>query len=267
MKIRKAGAKIKNFLFAVLTLAFVAAVFLFFTNKYFFKVKNIEINENERYSYDEILQASSIVLGEELYGIDANQSKNNIKDILPYTETVNIKRIPPSTVNIEIETAKGFFGINFGGDYYIISENFKIVEKIKIIGNKAAESDFYPPDGIITFETDTVKKCYFGEEIEFFDSDIYDLLKEILQIREKNEKAFSRITAIDVTNKFKVVMNYSNKIMVNFGVFENISSKILNSFEIIDRLPDYAEGIIDMTDNKAVSFTYDENVFMLYKTN
>ena len=266
MKVRKAGAKIKSFLFALLMLSVVTALFLLFTNKYFFKVKNIVISENEKYSYDKILAASGIVLGEELYGINIEQAKNNIKEILPYTETVNIKRILPSTVNIEIKTAKGILGIKLGGDYYIISDNFMIVEKIKLIGTGIIRSEFRPPPGVITFETDTVKKCYLGEKIEFFDGDIYDFLYEIISLHKENEEVFLRITDINIMNKFKVVMNYENKFMVNFGIFENISSKILNSFEIIDRLPDYAKGIIDMTDDKSASFTYDENVSILYMT-
>jgi len=266
MKIRKTGTKIKTFLFAALTLAVVTAVFLFFTNKYFFKVKNIEIDENEKYTYDEILKASGITPGVELYAVDAKQTEKNIRELLPYTKTVSVKRIPPSTVSINIETAAGLFGINLGGDYYIISDKFKILDKIKVIGRENAELEFSPPEGIITFDTDTIKKCYLGEKIEFFDNDIYNFLEEIVLLREGNEKAFSRINCIDVKNKFKVSMNYENKFIVNFGIFENISSKILNSFEIINRLPDYAEGIIDMTDDKAASFTYEENVFMLYKS-
>jgi hypothetical protein len=74
----------------------------------------------------------------------------------------------------------------------------------------------------------------------------------------------SQIRSIDIKNKFKVGMNYGDKFSVNFGVFDNIASKILNSFEIINQLPDYAEGIIDMSDGKVASFRYDENVVKVY---
>ena len=83
---------------------------------------------------------------------------------------------------------------------------------------------------------------------------------------DKDKISVSMITGIDVKNKFRVNMNYDDKYFVKFGIFENISPRILNSFEIIDRLPDYAEGIIDMTDSKVASFTYHENVSMLYRS-
>jgi len=273
MKIRKAGAKIKNFVFAVFVLAGVTAIFLFLTNQYFFKIKNINISENDKYSYDQILKASGINMGEELYGIDLKKAKTKIKEMLTYTESVNITQIPPSTINIDIKTEKGFFGVMLGGDYYIISQNFKVIDKIKIVGNGITESNFTPPENIITFETDAIKKCYLGKKIEFTDDDIFDFLKNIITLfndskdNKNNGDMLSVINSIDITNKFKVVMNYGDRFLVKFGIFENISSKILNTFEIINELPDYAEGIIDMSEGRIASFRYDENVSKLYKSN
>jgi len=273
MRIRKAGVRIKNFLIAVVMLAAVTVIFLFLTNRYFFKIKHINITENDKYSYEEIneiLKSNGIIPGGELYGVDIKKAKTDIKETLTYAESVSITQIPPSTVNIDIKTEKGFLGIMLGGDYYIISRNFRVIEKISIVGSGIDESEFEPPKGIITFETDAVKKCYIGEKIEFLDGDISDFLKDIAALfddGEKNSQILSVIKNIDVTNKFKVVMNYGDRFLVKFGIFENISSKILNSFEIINQLPDYAEGVIDMTDGKMASFRYDENVSKLYKLN
>ncbi|MCL1859866.1 MAG: FtsQ-type POTRA domain-containing protein [Oscillospiraceae bacterium] len=270
LKMRKAGAKIKNFLIAVFVLVLVTIIFLFFTNQYFFKIKNINISENGKYSYEEILKASGISMGEELYGIDVKKAKTNIKEMLTYAESVNITRLPPSTVNIEIKTEQGFYGIILGGDYYIVSEKFRVIDKIKIISNGVAESDFESPEGVITLETDAIKKCYLGEKIEFSDEDIFNFLKDIIAFFKNNKDnagSISEINNIDIINKFNVVMNYGDRFLVRFGLFENIESKILNTFEIINELPDYAEGIIDMTEEKTASFRYDENVAKLYKSN
>jgi len=282
MRIRKAGAGIKNFLIAIVILAAATVIFLFFTNKYFFKIKHINITENDKYSYDEIsgiLEASGIFPGGELYGADVKKAKSDIKEKLTYTESVSITRIPPSTINIDIKTEKGFLGIMLGGDYYVVSKNFRVIDKISVVGKGMDESDFEPPEGVITFETDAIKKCYIGEKMEFSDGDISDFFKDIAALFDDDENGdngenkdnhagmVSAINGIDVTNKFKVVMNYGDRFLVRFGIFENISSKILNSFEIIKQLPDYAEGIIDMTDGKTASFRYDENVSKLYKSN
>jgi len=267
MKVRKISGIIKSFLITVLILAAIIALLWFFlVSKYLCLIENIAISENEKYSYDEILKASGIVTGEELYNIDLKKAKENIKAILTYAETVNITRIFPSTLSIDVKTDKGFFGIMLGGDYYIVSKSFKVIDKIKVVGNGIAESEFDPPEGVITFETNAIKKCYIGEQMEFSDADIYDFLKDIAGLFDSDCDMISMISSIDITNKYKVVMNYSDKFFVRYGIFENITPRILNSFEIIKNLPDYAEGVIDMADIKPASFRYDENVSELYRS-
>ena len=288
-KLKKAGSGLARFLFVLFMLMVVITVFFFLTNKYFFKVHKILIadvsfinngysnnaDENySKYSYDDILSASGITVGSELYGIDVKQVKNNIKKRLTYVDNINIIRIPPSTVSIEIKTDRGMFGIKLGGDYYIISENFRVVEKIDIVGGltasgvpgTAGESDFMPPDGIITVAADTVKKCCVGEKIEFSDSDITDFLKETVKmfkeydLTETMSSMNIKISSINIKDKFNVVMNYGDRFLVKFGVFENISPKVLNSLEIINRIPEGFKGIIDITNEKVASFEYDDNI-------
>ena len=268
IRVRKNGAQIKSFMSAVFMIMTIAALFLFLTNRYFFKIKNITISENDKYSYEEILGASGVAEGNELYGVDIIKIKENMKNILTYAYSINITRIPPSNLNIDIKTEKGLFGIMLGGDYYIISRNFRVVEKIKIVGNSnsSAGPGFIPPDGIITFETGAVKRCFVGEKIEFADDDVSGFLTDIAKLTEDGGDKVADIKNINIANKFKVVMNYGDKFLVKFGVFENITSKILNSFEIIKQLPDYAEGVIDMTNEKVASFRYEENIAKLYKT-
>jgi len=254
----------KRFL-AIFFLIAAAAVILIFTNGYFFKANNIIINENNRYSYEQILQASGIVPGGELYGINIKQARTNIKEILTYTDSVKITQRPPSTLKIDITTEDGLFGIMLGGDYYIISENMRVVEKIKVVGSGIY--NFAPPENIITFATHDIQKCYLGEKMEFSDNDIYDFLKEMAKFQRENKNMhpdMPKISSIDITDKFRVTMNYEDRFLVKFGIFENISPKILNSYEVINRLPDYAGGLIDMIDGKAASFTFHEDILMLY---
>jgi len=263
----KAGVRIRKFLFTVFLLAAVITAAFYLANEYVLKVKNISIKTDGRYSYDEILEASGIEEGQKLYGIDVKQAKENIKDTLTYADSVIIYRSPPFTVHIEVKTEKGFFGIMLGGDYYIISKKFKVVDKIKIVGNYTAGKEFKPPDGIITVETYEIKKCYMGEKIEFKDGDVFDFLQEITELSDENIEntdMIASINNINIKNKFKVYMNYEDRLLLRFGVFENISSKMLNSFEIITKIPEYAEGIIDMTNEKVASFRQEENVLKKY---
>ena len=269
-KLQTAGSRFKSFLFILIMLITVLTVFFFLTNKYFFKVQKVIINDiygNEKYSYEDVLNASGIAMGSELYGIDLKQAKYDIKKQLTYVDNINIIRIPPSTVSIEIKTDKEMFGIKLGGDYYIISENFMVAEKIDIVGQgESGAEDFTPPEGIMTLAADSVKKCCVGEKIEFFDTDISDFIQEIVALFKEYDlpatmKSMNiEIKSINMKDKFNIVMNYGDRFLVKFGIFENISSKVLNSLDIIKRIPDNFKGIIDMTNEKVGSFEYDENI-------
>jgi hypothetical protein len=60
-------------------------------------------------------------------------------------------------------------------------------------------------------------------------------------------------------------MNYGDRFLVKFGIFENITPKILNVFKVINELGENDEGIIDTTDGKTFSFKYVENAANLFK--
>jgi cell division protein FtsQ len=267
-KITGANAVIKKILGAAFIAALLCGIVFIFTHHYLFQINNIIINENGKYTYEEIIRASGIVQGRELFGLNIRQAEENIKENLTYTENVRITRIPPSTITIDIKTEDGLFGIMLGGDYYIVSENLRVLEKIKVVGS--GTGGFEPPGNIITFKTDAVQKCFIGEKMEFSDNDIYDFLKEMAGFQKNNKEngvmsGMPKITGIDITNKFRVIMNYEDKFLVRFGIFENISDKIINSYEIIERLPGHAEGIIDITDGKTASFRYHENISRLFR--
>jgi len=275
-KLRKTGNKLKKFIFGFIILLTAITAFLFFANKYFFKVQKIDITDaagNDKYSYDDILNASGIVKGSQLYGIDLKQVKQNIEKQLTYVSSVNITQIPPSTVNIEVKTDKGMFGIKLGGDYYVISENFKVVDKIDIVGSETDNTDntdnagnFIPPDGVITVVTGGVEKCCVGENIEFSDPDISGFLQGLVALYKEYDlqgimkSANISVSSVNIKDKFNVVMDYGDRFLIKFGIFENINSKILNSFDVIKQIPGDVKGIIDMTDGKVVSFEYDENI-------
>jgi len=268
MIIKKAGKIIKSFFITSVIIVILTAVFFAFTGDYFFKTENIIINGIDMYSYDEILDASEIIFGGGLIGADSGKAKKNIKDTFKYVETVKIKKTLPSTVTIEIKTGAKLFGIMLDGDYYVITDNFFVAEKIKVRSAQISAFDFKAPEGIITIEANAVRKCRTGDKILFSDADVYDFLNEIalLHKNDENINSIACITGIDIRNKFKVTMNYGDKFLVRLGIFENISMRVLNSFEVIEQLPPYAKGIIDMTDGKAASFTPDGNIPEIYKS-
>ena len=244
-------SRLKKFLIFLLVLIITAGGVFIFANQYLFKVKNFNIIENSMYTREDIIKASGIEEGAELFGFNVRLAKDNIERELAYAESVSIIRLLPSTVRINIKTDEPVFGFTLGRDYYIVTDKLRVAEKISMGG------DFKPP-GVINIVTDYVIKCFVGEMIEFSDKDIPDFLRELIRL-VKDEKTARMISSVDIRDKFNVVMNYSDLYLVRFGVFENVYSKAVSSFDVIEQLSELT-GIIDMSDEQIASFTTDENI-------
>ena len=247
----------KKFLIALLAVAIAAGAVFVFANQYLFKVRHFNIGENSMYTREQIIAASGISEGDELFGFSARAVRDNIKRGLGYAESVSILRLPPSTLVINIRTGRPAFGFMLGMDYYIITENFMVAEKISMGGRSISE---VKPPGVINIVTDYITRCFVGEQIEFSDGDILDFLKELLRLRRYEPMAYM-ISSVDIRDKFNVVMNYSGEYLVRFGVFENVYAKAAGSFDVIKRLREQnLTGVIDMSDGQVASFVPDENI-------
>lgn len=240
-------------LIILLIAAVVAGASFFAANRYLFKVRNWTINiSGGSISREDVIMASGIEEGAELFGFDRAAAKNNIKRELTHVTNVNMIRFPPSTLRIDVKTESAAMGIMLGGDYYIISENFRVLERIRMYGRAL---EYVKPPGVVNIVTNDVTRCFVGEKIEFGDSDIMDFLKEFLKLRRRHEAA-DMISSIDIRDKFNVVMDYSGLYSVNFGVFENVYAKALNSFDVIDHLYERGlTGTIDVSDMRRAVFS------------
>lgn len=66
----------------------------------FFRVESVVISGNERYTQEEVLAASGIEIGDNLYGLNKNRIDRNIRTTLPYVGDLTINRSLPSTIVI-----------------------------------------------------------------------------------------------------------------------------------------------------------------------
>ena len=68
----------------------------------FFKLEQVTVSGNSRYTQEEVVTASGIQTGDNLYRLNKYQIKDEILRTLPYVEGVNIVRDLPSTIVITV---------------------------------------------------------------------------------------------------------------------------------------------------------------------
>lgn len=68
----------------------------------FFRVERVSVSGSHRYTTEEIIAASGIRLGDNLYSLNKVSIDRNIRTMLPYVEELTINRALPSTILITV---------------------------------------------------------------------------------------------------------------------------------------------------------------------
>ena len=90
-----------SFLFKLLAIVAIGAA-LTVGATVFFKVEQVVVEGNQRYTAQEVENASGIQIGDNLFRLNKYQIKTDILQTLPYVEGVNIVRRLPSTIAITV---------------------------------------------------------------------------------------------------------------------------------------------------------------------
>ena len=95
----------------------------------FFRVDSIEVSGQQRYTAQQVREASGIELGSNLYLLDKNMTAESIIDALPYVERIRISRRLPSTLCIEVWECGEPLALMQDGSTWLISPKGMIVEQ------------------------------------------------------------------------------------------------------------------------------------------
>ena len=89
-------------LFKLLCLAALAAAVVFGATV-FFQVETIAVSGNNRYTQEEIITASGVQIGDNLFRMNKGEIAQRIRESLPYVGAATVQRRLPSTLIIQVE--------------------------------------------------------------------------------------------------------------------------------------------------------------------
>ena len=133
---RRRGRGSFGFLYKLLSVllicgAIIAAMTLFF------RVDNIVVTGQKRYTAEEIQAASGVELGSNMYLLNKYDVVRAITGELPYIEDIRVNRKLPDTLLIEVRESGRPFALVQDGSAWLISAGGKIVEQLP--GGKAGQ--------------------------------------------------------------------------------------------------------------------------------
>ena len=118
------GPILRVFSLLLVAVAVVAALTLFF------KVEQIRVVGNARYTGEEIVAVAEVVQGDNLILLDKFSIKQRLFREMPYISEVRFDRKLPDTLIIEVTEVRAVAAIQGGGAQWLISPGGKILEGV-----------------------------------------------------------------------------------------------------------------------------------------
>ena len=226
-KIRKRRLTAFFIIFIIMLLC--AGAVLSFT--VFFPIESISIKGSEIYTAEEILEASNITKGDNLFAINRAKTENTIKRKLPFVEKIAFKREVPDTLKITVTDAVEFATFKSNNKYYTVSSSGWVLEVNK-----------KQPKKLTKIICDV--KCKVGSEVVFNKTEEKKLLVTISEAL--NGKDLD-INSIDITNLASLKLEVEGRFEVDLGNANNIPEKINHLLGMVQKIDPEKGGKINLS--------------------
>ncbi len=234
---RRTGFVFAVFSFLVILAAVVAAMTVFF------KISDIKITGQTRYSEEEILEASGIETGTNMFMINKFASINRMFSKLYYLDEVRVRRRLPDTVEIIVSDTEPVTSIRIADEYWLMDKRCKLLETV----DEQKAKEFGILEGL------EVKNASAGKIIESDDQDKLSKLKEFLTAAYDGG-VLKDIKDINFEKLYDVSFRFEDRFTVNIGSTGDYERKFRFLLSVSERLSPTDRGEIDLSDPESAHF-------------
>lgn len=196
-------------------LGILAGTIIFFLLSPLFNILEIKVVGNQKITSEKIINMSGIIINENAFKIDTKQAIINILQE-PYIEKVEIKRVLPSTIEIQVKERQATFMLEFANGYVYINNQGYMLE--------ISEEKLEIP--IITGYITPVENIVPGNRLQ---TDDLKKMKAVLKIMEtaRSNEIEKMITKIDISNdrNYTLILEGEGK-TAYIGDASNINTRI-----------------------------------------
>lgn len=224
---------------------FLIIVAIIFTMSVFFKVSKIEVSGNSKYSKEQIISASGIHTGDNLFFINRIGAGSRVVVKLPYIDSVKITRSLPNSVTITVEESKAVACIEVADKLWSISQTGKF---LSTLSEKDAEL-------LAKVRGISVSEAQVGELITVPDDEKpkLDYLLDILyQVQARS--LVDKIANINISDISDVSFEFDERFVVKLGENNNTEYKFGKLLSAVSQLKADDAGTLELSDTNKVTF-------------
>ncbi|MCL2754190.1 MAG: FtsQ-type POTRA domain-containing protein [Oscillospiraceae bacterium] len=201
----------------------------------FFNAKTIVVTASsspELYTDEEILEAGGIETGVNLMRFDISRAEAEITEKLVKLDGVEIKRVFPSTLEVNVINGERILSVLSGGEYWGVSGGHRVINTLPT-----------RPTGLVITGLE-LEELYLGGAFKSSDdATTGEKLRIVLALYELVAQREMPITRIDITNRFEVVLFYGEEAASAVGG-ERIEIRMGSATQLPQKLT-IAQAIID----------------------
>lgn len=210
----------------------------------FFKVDQIVVSGNEKYSEEEILKVSGINEGDNLILMNKYAIAQTVFEKLPYVESASIRRKLPDTLLFDIRECQAAASVPSEEGNYLISIQGKVLEKSETVPDGCAAVA-----GASLFEPKISADAVFSTEENYKGKALLALLTAAEEKRIR-----SSIKEIDLSDGTCLQFAYLERFSVKVPWDCNIAYKLESLCTVVDYLENNETGTINLLTEGKASF-------------
>lgn len=232
---------------APLTFIIVCAALLFGMSV-FFRVSSIEVTGNSYYTEEEIILASGIEEGDNLFFLNKSSAAARMYSKLPYLTDVSITRVLPNKLVIDIIESAAIAYVTSESGLWAIDSSCKLLSTIE----QSEASSLIEIRSLTPIAPETGEVIAPGDA----ESPKVAYLADILAAIEDNNMQ-GDIEWIDMSDISNPSFYYLGRFTVRLGYDEELDYKFLKLLAAVNELAAGDRGTLDLSIDKRVHLTYD----------
>lgn len=215
----------------------------------FFRVQEITVAGQQKYTAEEVIAASGIQIGDNLVGINKGRAYRLIQGELPYIDEVNIRRTLPDGIVISVAECVPAALVQGANSRWVVDYKGKILEET----TASARPGVATITGLAAVLPATGTSLAVDTEEE---GKLQSLLGLMSALRERG--MLEKANAVDLTGTANLVLTYDGRFAVKIPMNTNFPRTARALQEVVEQLQPNEKGTILMTQGeKEIRFIAD----------
>ena len=237
-----ARKKKKQSLFAPISVLLVGVAIVFGMGV-FFRVQEIEVAGSVSYTDEEVIEASGIDVGDNLFFINRISASSRIFARLPFVEEASIERVLPNKIIITVDESFALAYVNWEGQNWMMTGNCKML----------GTGDRTELQGLIHVLNVTPLPPKAGETMEVDPNDSLKLsyLQTLLHAMQLADMT-GDVEDLDMGNPANPTFRYLDRFTVKMGPSENVDYKLRMLLSAVAQMESDMTGTVDLSEGTAV---------------